>query len=94
MKIKVITKFRDKFDSSILYNVGDMLDFESDRATNLISRHLAEAVEVPTATDPEIGEPAPTEDAPTAEDAPTTEEANLFTEEEVKPKRSRKTKSE
>ena len=38
MKIKVISEFYDKFHTSTLYKVGAVLDFDDERAADVISR--------------------------------------------------------
>lgn len=45
MKIKVLKRFKDKFDKITRYEPGTELDFEDERATDLIERGLAEAAE-------------------------------------------------
>lgn len=45
MKVKVLRQFRDKHDHVTRYEVGTEHEFESERASNLIERGLAEAVE-------------------------------------------------
>ena len=41
-KIKVITRFKDKFNMAHFFNVGGVVDFEDERAKDVISRGLAE----------------------------------------------------
>lgn len=48
MKIKVLARFRDKNDYQVLYEVGEILDFNETRATDLVARGLAEVFETPT----------------------------------------------
>lgn len=55
MKVKVLKPFADKFTKK-MYNAGQVLDFEADRAADLVKRELAEAVEEPKEEKPE-GEP-------------------------------------
>lgn len=45
VKIKVVKSFRDKFDRSVLYKTGDELDFEQERAEDIVKRELAEYTE-------------------------------------------------
>jgi len=45
VKIKVLTPFRDKFDKSVIYEVGQELDFEKERADDVVKRELAEYTE-------------------------------------------------
>lgn len=40
--VKVLTPFLDKFDTSVRYEAGTMLELDADRAENVISRGLAE----------------------------------------------------
>ena len=42
VKIKV---FRDKFNKAVRYEVGQELEFEAERANDVVSRKLAEFVE-------------------------------------------------
>lgn len=43
--IKVITPFRDKNDRTIRYAKGAELEFDKERAEDVVSRELAEYVE-------------------------------------------------
>lgn len=43
--IKVTQKFRDKFDKTVLYEVGQELEFEPERAEDVVARNLAEYVD-------------------------------------------------
>lgn len=45
VKIKVIMTFRDKFDKSVLYEPGTELEFEPNRAEDVVSRNLAEYID-------------------------------------------------
>ena len=45
VKIKVLTPFRDKFDKSVIYEAGQELDFEKERADDVVKRELAEYTE-------------------------------------------------
>lgn len=42
VKIKVLRPFRDKFDKSVRYEPGQELEFEPDRAGDVVTRGLAE----------------------------------------------------
>ena len=42
MKIRVISEFYDKFHTSTLFKVGTVLDFEEERANDIIRKKLAE----------------------------------------------------
>lgn len=42
VRIKVVQPFRDKFDKSIRYEVGQELEFEAARAGDVVTRGLAE----------------------------------------------------
>jgi len=42
MKIRVISEFYDKFHTSTLFKVGTVLDFDDERANDVISKKLAE----------------------------------------------------
>lgn len=41
VKVTVLIMFRDKYDCSILYKEGDELEFETERADDVVSRGLA-----------------------------------------------------
>lgn len=43
--IKVIKEFKDKFDHSTIYKVGEVVKFEAEREKDLVERKLAELVE-------------------------------------------------
>lgn len=45
VKIKVVQVFRDKFNKAVRYEVGQELEFEAERANDVVSRKLAEFVE-------------------------------------------------
>lgn len=47
MKVEVTSPFLDKFNSSRMYNVGEVVEFEDERAKDMISRRLAKAFEEP-----------------------------------------------
>lgn len=49
-KVKVKQVFRDKFNKAVRYEVGQVLDFEEERAADLVNRKLAEYV-VPMPTE-------------------------------------------
>lgn len=42
MKVRVISEFYDKFHTSTLFKVGTVLDFDDDRAKDVIAKKLAE----------------------------------------------------
>lgn len=42
MSVKVVAKFRDKEDLSVVYEAGEVLEFELDRAYDVVERGLAE----------------------------------------------------
>lgn len=44
-KIKVLKAFRDKFDKKVLHKEGAELEFDTERAEDVVSRELAEYVE-------------------------------------------------
>lgn len=41
-KIKVVQVFRDKFNTAVRYEVGQELEFDAERADDLVNRKLAE----------------------------------------------------
>ena len=43
--IKVTEDFLDKFDNTIRYDVGNVLEFDAARAEDIVNRGLAEYVE-------------------------------------------------
>lgn len=45
VKIKVLKPFRDKNDKAVRYEVGTELEFEKERAEDVVSRELADYVE-------------------------------------------------
>lgn len=45
VKIKVLKPFRDKFDKKVRYEAGAELEFETERAEDVVTRELAEYVE-------------------------------------------------
>ena len=47
MKIRVISEFYDKFHTSTLFKVGTVLDFDDDRANDIIAKKLAEPYSEP-----------------------------------------------
>ena len=47
MELKIKKTFRDKDNFSKVYNIGDVVDFEKNRAEYIISLGLAEKVEQP-----------------------------------------------
>lgn len=44
-KIKVLKPFRDKFVKNVRYKEGEELEFEQERAEDVVNRELAEYVE-------------------------------------------------
>lgn len=42
VKVTVVKVFRDKFNKSVLYNQGQELEFEPERAKDVVERGLAE----------------------------------------------------
>lgn len=44
-KIVVLSPFRDKFDKNVRYDVGTELEFDAERAEDVVSRELAEYAE-------------------------------------------------
>jgi hypothetical protein len=44
VKIVVVSRFRDKLDHKTLHEVGEELEFDEVRATDVIARKLAELV--------------------------------------------------
>ncbi len=59
MKIKVISEFYDKFHTSTLYKVGTVLDFEDNRAQDVIARRLAVAYSEPKPEPKKEAKPEP-----------------------------------
>ncbi|MDH6357238.1 hypothetical protein [Parabacteroides sp. PF5-9] len=45
VKIVVLNPFRDKLDKKTRYEVGQELEFEAERADDLVTRELAEYTE-------------------------------------------------
>lgn len=45
VKIKVVQTFRDKFNKAVRYEVGQELEFEAERANDVVNRNLAEFTE-------------------------------------------------
>lgn len=43
-KVKVSVPFRDKTDEKVIFEVGQELDFEKERAEDVVTRGLAEYV--------------------------------------------------
>lgn len=41
-KVRVVQKFRDKEDLSVLHEPGEELEFEQERAADVVERGLAE----------------------------------------------------
>lgn len=44
VKVKVLTPFRDKTDEKVIFEVGQELDFEKERAEDVVTRGLAEYI--------------------------------------------------
>lgn len=42
VKVTVVKVFRDKFNKSVLYNPGQELEFDPERAGDVVERGLAE----------------------------------------------------
>ena len=42
VSVKVVQKFRDKEDLSVVHEAGEVLEFELDRAHDVVERGLAE----------------------------------------------------
>ena len=42
VSVKVVQKFRDKEDLSVVHKAGEVLEFELDRAHDVVERGLAE----------------------------------------------------
>lgn len=47
IKVKVLERFGDKYNFSIKYEVGTIVEFDSERATEMINRGLVEVLETP-----------------------------------------------
>lgn len=45
VRIKVVQTFRDKFNKAVRYEVGQELEFEAERANDVVNRNLAKFVE-------------------------------------------------
>lgn len=45
VKIKVVQTFRDKFNKAVRYEVGQELEFDEERANDVVNRKLAEFAE-------------------------------------------------
>lgn len=56
MKIKVVEVFQDKFNG-VMYEKGDILDFETERSNDLIKRGLAVSVEKREAAEKPVEKP-------------------------------------
>lgn len=44
-RVKVLVPFRDKYDRKVRYGAGEELEFEPERAEDVVSRGLAAYVE-------------------------------------------------
>ena len=42
VSVKVVAKFRDKEDLSVVHEAGEVLEFEQERAHDVVERGLAE----------------------------------------------------
>lgn len=63
MKIRVISEFYDKFHTSTLFKVGTVLDFDDERANDIIAKKLAEPYSEPEKKpEPKKEQPAPVEE--------------------------------
>ena len=64
MKIRVISEFYDKFHTSTLFKVGMVLDFDDERAKDIIAKKLGEPYSEPEKkpaepkVEPKVEEPA------------------------------------
>lgn len=85
MKVKVTTRFRDKFNPAIIYMAGQTCVFDEARALSLIERGLAAAVEAPAPkAEPIAEQPAePAEPIAPAEPATPAEQPALDLQAEV-----------
>lgn len=45
VKVKVLQLFRDKYNKAVRYEVGQEVEFEQERADDVVSRKLAEYTE-------------------------------------------------
>lgn len=63
MKIRVISEFYDKYHTSTLFKVGTVLDFDDERANDIIAKKLAEPYKEPS---PKV---EPAQEAPKEEPA-------------------------
>ena len=72
MKIRVISEFYDKYHTSTLYKVGAVLDFDDERAEDVIAKKLAVPYSEPEKKKP--GRPAKTEKADVKVEEPKAEE--------------------
>ena len=44
VKVKVVTPFRDKTNKEVIFEVGQELDFDKERADDVVTRGLAEYI--------------------------------------------------
>lgn len=101
MKVTIATQFRDKENLQRIYFVGELVEFDNDRAEALASRGLvrlpiADNAEIPSVVEstptPVVESPVPVADEATletvVEETPTVAEEEVV---EVKGKRKRKT---
>ena len=68
MRVEVTTRFLDKFNTSHQFIPGEVVDFEEERAKDIIKRGLGKAfepipeepkVEMPKVEEPKVEEPKP-----------------------------------
>ena len=74
MKIRVVSAFCDKFHTNTLYTEGMVLDFDDERANDIIRRKLGVAVVEEQKVEEPAPEPEKVEEPEVKEDAPETEE--------------------
>ena len=86
MKIRVISEFYDKFHTSTLFKVGAVLDFDDERAADIIQKGLGEPYSEPEQ------KPAPKVEQKVEQ--PKAEQPAEQTEEKKKPGRPAKVKEE
>lgn len=77
--VKVISEFVDKFNPAKHYVVGEIAEFNDERAADMVARRLADYVEQPKKEEPK---PAPEQKAEPEQK----EEVKAETQSEVKPK--------
>ena len=68
MKIEVISEFYDKFHTSTLFKVGMVLDFDDERAKDIIAKKLGKPYSEPEkVAEPKVENEEPKADAPVVE---------------------------